>query len=70
MDSGSSNATNQIRKGQFLPYLVTKDWEMIQLTINVLLNKNRQDQQERILMLRFEYPDVYIFCFILLIQGM
>ena len=43
---------------KLFPYLVTKDWEMIQLIIDVLLNENKLDQQERILMLKFKYPDM------------
>ena len=38
------------------PHLITKNWEMIQLTVHMLLNENRL--QEIILVLRFEYPDV------------
>lgn len=41
---------------KLFPYLVTKDWEMVQLITDVLLNENKQDQQERILMLKFKYP--------------
>lgn len=43
---------------KLFPYLLTKDWEMSQLIIDVLLHEINLDQQERILMLQSKYPDM------------
>ena len=43
---------------KLFPYLLTKDWEMSQLIIDVLVHEINLDQQERILMLQSKYPDM------------